>query len=98
MHTGTHAPAVQTSVAAHTRPHEPQFCSSVCVLTHASRQRLAPVAQRQLPAVQVEPVGQRVPHAPQLAASLRGSMHALPHMSRGAVQVDTVMHTPPVHA
>ena len=102
MHTGTHAPAVQTSVAAHARPHEPQFCSSVCVSTHAAAapvpQRFVPIAQRQAPAVQVAPVGQRVPHAPQLVASVRGSMHALPHMSRGGMHVDTVMHMPPMHA
>jgi hypothetical protein len=75
----THCPDRQVDPPVHAFPHAPQLLLSVCVLTHAPLQNVAPVvAQAQAPFWQVAPPEPLhvVPHPPQLALSLFKLTHA----------------------
>ena len=76
-----HAPAVQTSPAAHSLPHLPQFFALMLVSTHRSPQRVVPPEQTkpQLFTEQTWSVGHGVSQAPQCAGSLPVFTQLSPH-------------------
>src|SRR5260221_4024238 len=70
-HEVAHAPAMQTSFAAHAFPQEPQLRGSLLLSTHSVPHFvvLLPHALAHVPAEQTSPIAHALPHAPQLAGS-----------------------------
>ncbi len=79
---GPHAPAAQSSPAAHERPQEPQLDVSADVSTQRPPQADCPIGHTHDPAAQPIPAPQATPHAPQWAGSVSVSTQRSPQSER----------------